>query len=133
MIASKISLTTRMRSELIDITDRVRGAVDQTKVKDGICYVVMPHTTAAITVNENADPSVGRDVLKAMDRLIPWDTIFEHAEGNSPAHIKASIVGSDKAFIIENGILKLGQWQGIFLCEFDGPRQRDVFVKVIEG
>lgn len=130
---NKLSVTTRLNTQLDDITDKVRTAVAQSGVKDGVCYIFLPHTTAAITINENQDPSVARDIIKAMDRLIPWDTIFEHSEGNSAAHIKSSIVGTSKTVLVENGLLKLGPWQGIFLCEFDGPRQRDIFVKVVQG
>lgn len=129
---NKLSVTTRLNTQLDDITDKVRVAVAQSGVKDGVCYIFLPHTTAAITINENRDPSVARDIIKAMDRLIPWDTIFEHSEGNSSAHIKSSIVGNSKTVLVENGLLKLGPWQGIFLCEFDGPRQRDILVKVAQ-
>lgn len=130
---TKITETTRIPRDMIDITDKVRLAVEQSNVKEGICHVYLPHTTAAIALNENQDPSVARDIMKAMDRLIPWDTIFEHVEGNSAAHIKSSIVGNAKDIPVEKGSLKLGTWQGIFLVEFDGPRQRDILVKVIEG
>lgn len=130
---TKIVVTTRISKEMTDITDKVRAAVEQSKVKEGICHIFLPHTTAAITINENQDPAVASDIMKAMDRLIPWDTIFEHSEGNSAAHIKSSIIGISKEIPVENGVMKLGQWQGIFLIEFDGPRQREIFVKVIEG
>jgi secondary thiamine-phosphate synthase enzyme len=133
MMLNKLVITTRISTELVDITDKVRNIVSQAKISDGICHIFLPHTTAAIAINENQDPTVARDIVKAMDRLIPWDTIFEHAEGNSAAHIKSSILGNSKALPVENGLIKLGQWQGIFLVEFDGPRQRDVFVKVVEG
>jgi secondary thiamine-phosphate synthase enzyme len=133
MMLNKLVITTRISTELVDITDKVCNIVSQAKISDGICHIFLPHTTAAIAINENQDPTVARDIVKAMDRLIPWDTIFEHAEGNSAAHIKSSILGNSKALPVENGLIKLGQWQGIFLVEFDGPRQRDVFVKVVEG
>lgn len=129
---SKFTVTTRLNTQLDDITDKVRAAVAQSGIKDGVCHIFLPHTTAAITINENQDPSVARDIIKAMDRLIPWDTIFEHSEGNSAAHIKSSIIGTSKTVMVENGLLKLGHWQGIFLCEFDGPRQREFFVKVVQ-
>jgi secondary thiamine-phosphate synthase enzyme len=132
-MVTKIELTTRIPAELIDITDKVRTIIERSQVKDGVCHIFVPHTTAAITINENHDPSVGSDIMAVMQRLIPWDTIFEHNEGNSAAHIKSSIIGISKAVIVENGRMKLGQWQGIFFCEFDGPRQRDVYVKICEG
>ena len=132
MSAVKITVTTRIEREMVDITERVRTAIDQSLVKNGLCHIFLPHTTAAITINENQDPSVARDIMRAMDRLVPWDTIFEHSEGNSAAHIKSSIIGISKVVPVENGIMKLGPWQGIFLIEFDGPRQRDVFIKVVE-
>ena len=132
MTASKITVTTRIEREMVDITEKVRAVIDQSKVKNGLCHIFLPHTTAAITINENQDPSVARDIMRAMDRLVPWDTIFEHNEGNSSAHIKSSIIGISKQIPVDNGMMKLGPWQGIFLIEFDGPRQRDVFIKVVE-
>lgn len=133
MTSGTISISTRLRSELVDITDKVRGIVEQTKIKSGICHIFVPHTTGAITINENADPSVGRDIVKAMDRLIPWNAIFEHSEGNASAHIKSCLIGVDKSILVDGGRLRLGPWQGIFFCEFDGPRQREIIVKVTEG
>lgn len=121
---------TRSRSDAIDITGSVRDAVRSSGVKDGICIVYVPHTTAGVTVNEGADPNVMRDILDVLDRLVPWQGSYKHMEGNSAAHVKTTIIGSSIHVIIEKGELILGTWQRIFLCEFDGPRTRKVIVKV---
>ena len=127
----KISVRTGSRTELIDITDKVQSAVDKSKVKDGLCIVFVPHTTAGITINENADPSVCKDILKGLNKVIPFDDNYSHTEGNAAAHIKASILGSSLNIIIENGQLQLGTWQGIYFAEFDGPRVREVWITLI--
>ncbi len=119
------------RTELIDITRQVVETVHQTGVKEGICILYVPHTTAAITINENADPSVPRDILMELNKLVPFEDHYQHTEGNSAAHIKSSLIGCSKTIFIESGKLLLGTWQGIFFCEFDGPRNRQVYVKVI--
>ncbi len=129
----KISLSTKSRTELLDITQEIEGAVKASKVKSGTCHIFVPHTTAALTINENADPSVRVDIRDSLDRIVPFDGGYRHMEGNAAAHIKSTIVGTDKTIIIEDGELKLGRWQGIFFCEFDGPRQRVIFVKIMEG
>lgn len=127
----KIALETKTRVEMIDITASVRKAVDEAKIEDGICLVYTPHTTAAITINENADPDVPRDVLAALERAVPFCANYRHAEGNSAAHVKSSLVGASEYIIIENGRLVLGTWQSVFFCEFDGPRSRNVMVKIV--
>ena len=119
------------RENLIDITAEVRLAVEKIKIKSGVCYIYTPHTTAAITINENADPSVPMDILKGLQSLNLEGVAFSHIEGNSPAHIKSSLIGTSEIVFVENGRLQLGTWQGIFFCEFDGPRTRNVYVKVI--
>lgn len=119
------------RTEAIEITDKIREIVKKSSINKGVCIVFIPHTTAAITINEDADPSVMKDVLNQLDKLIPSSGNYSHLEGNSNAHIKASIVGSDRKIIIENNDLKLGTWQGIFFLEFDGPRKREVFIEII--
>lgn len=124
-----IGIRTRYRVEFIDITDRVQDALGRLKVSDGFCYVYVPHTTAGLTINENADPSVHEDILAALDRIVPQDQSYRHGEGNSPAHIKASLMGSSLTVFVEAGRLVLGTWQGIYFCEFDGPRTRRVCVK----
>lgn len=117
--------------ELIDITESVSKIVIRSALTDGVCFIYTPHTTAAITINENADPSVRKDILKGLSNLKFEQIKFSHSEGNSPAHIKSSIIGCSEMVIIENGRLSLGTWQGIFFCEFDGPRTRKVLVKII--
>jgi secondary thiamine-phosphate synthase enzyme len=129
-----ISVRTSKESELVIITDRVQAAVDHSGLKSGVCYVYVPHTTAAVTINENADPMVPHDILLAVDKLIPMrDPGYRHMEANSAAHVKACFFGSSEAIPVENGRLVLGTWQGIFFCEFDGPKSRKVLVKVVEG
>lgn len=127
----KINVQTHSITELKDITNEVQKAVGESKIRDGICIIFVPHTTAALTLNENADPSVKEDILSELDRLIPLDGRYHHAEGNSAAHIKSSIIGCSKAIMVENGRLLLGTWQGVYFCEFDGPRQREVWVRLI--
>ncbi len=122
---------TSAQTEFIDITRSVREAVKKAGVEDGICIVFIPHTTAAVTINENADPSVVQDIVMAFNKIVPFKDSYRHTEGNSPAHIKASLVGCSQSVFVESGELVLGTWQGIFFCEFDGPRNRKVNVKVI--
>jgi secondary thiamine-phosphate synthase enzyme len=124
-----IEVKTQAREELVDITARVREELVSSSVKSGICHVYVPHTTAAVTINENADPSVKEDILMALRKIVPDSLPYRHSEGNSPAHVKASLIGSSIKVIIEEGQLSLGTWQGIFFCEFDGPRSRNVFIK----
>ncbi len=126
-----ISLDTHSRFEMIDITSAVQRAIRDEKIKDGLCLVFTPHTTAAITINENADPDVPRDILAALDRAVPLSANYRHAEGNSAAHVKSSLVGTSELVIIENGRLVLGTWQSLFFCEFDGPRTRKVFLSLM--
>ncbi len=128
----EITLKTNDRSQLIDITHQLQSVVLRSGVDEGICTVYVPHTTAGVTINENADPSVKRDIVKHLEKLVPWrEPYYEHAEGNSAAHIKSTIVGCSQTIIIKGGKLLLGTWQGVFFCEFDGPRTRRVYVKVI--
>ena len=127
----EISLETHSRVEMIDITAAVQKAIGEEKIEEGICLVYTPHTTAAVTINENADPDVPRDILAALDRAVPLSANYRHAEGNSAAHIKSSLVGASELVIIENGRLILGTWQSIFFCEFDGPRTRKCIIKFI--
>jgi secondary thiamine-phosphate synthase enzyme len=118
---------------LVDITARVEQLVSQSGVGEGICHVFVPHTTAGVTINENADPTVQSDILRATDRIVPWKDNYDHAEGNSAAHIKAGLFGSSQTVFVSGGKLRLGRWQGIFLAEFDGPRTRQVWVKIVAG
>jgi secondary thiamine-phosphate synthase enzyme len=124
---------TRARCELVDVTDEVRRAVERTGVKEGICFVFVPHTTAAVTVNEAHDPDVARDVSDALSRLVPAGPGYRHREGNADAHVKAVLVGSSCRVPVADGRLLLGRWQGVFFCEFDGPRRRSVEVRVLDG
>ncbi len=121
------------RTEFVDITAGVQRLVAESGVRSGICYVYVPHTTSAVTINENSDPNVGRDILKELNKVIPFDDQYGHNEGNSAAHIKSSLMGVSKAIMVEEGRLALGAWQAIFFCEFDGPRDRRVQVKVMAG
>jgi secondary thiamine-phosphate synthase enzyme len=128
-----LNVKTSKRTQLIDVTAAVQKAVTSSGVENGVCYVYVPHTTAAVMINECADPDVARDVEGALDRVIPADGAFRHAEGNSDSHIKSILVGASQMVFVENGKLVLGRWQGIFFCEFDGPRTRDLQVKVVAG
>jgi secondary thiamine-phosphate synthase enzyme len=123
---------TSSQTECIDITRSVQEVLKKTGVEDGICIIFIPHTTAAVTINENADPSVVQDIVMELNKIIPFKDQYRHMEGNSPAHIKASLVGCSQIVFIESGKLVLGTWQGIFFCEFDGPRNRKVHVKVMK-
>ena len=127
------AVSTKRTTELVNITKSVQQEVSKTGIKDGVVLVFVPHTTAAVTINEAADPSVRVDIADTINELVPWERVYGHAEGNSPAHIKSSLVGTSETVILESGRLALGTWQGIFLCEFDGPRSRQVFVKVMDG
>ncbi len=128
-----IRITTKKREEFIDITKDVDNILSQIKIGSGFCIVFCPHTTAALTINENADPSVRRDIINHLGKLIPEGKGYSHLEGNSDSHIKASILGSSLNIIVEDGRLVLGTWQGIYFCEFDGPRSREVYIRVIKG
>ena len=126
-------MRTTTREEIVDVTDRVRAAVKRTRIADGVAWVFVPHTTAAVTIQENADPTVKSDALRWLARAIPQDGGFQHDEGNADAHIKASLLGASQAVLVEDGELALGTWQGVWFCEFDGPRVREVHVKVVAG
>lgn len=125
-----LEVATSRDEELLDITERVASLVESSGVQAGLCAVFCPHTTAALTLNENADPDVKRDLLFALRRAVP-DAGFRHAEGNSDAHVKASLVGPSVTVLVDGGRLKLGTWQGILFCEFDGPRRRKVWVQLL--
>ncbi|MDO9528576.1 MAG: secondary thiamine-phosphate synthase enzyme YjbQ [Syntrophales bacterium] len=126
----KIAVKTGSRFEMIDITNQVRKIVNEREIKSGICHIFTPHTTAAITINENADPNVPRDIIMELDKVIPLNDNYRHIEGNSAAHIKSSLIGASEMVLIEDGKLILGTWQSIFFCEFDGPRTRKVLIKL---
>ena len=124
-----IEVKTQNKEELADITTQVQEEISSSGMEDGLCLVYVPHTTAGVTINENADPSVKEDLLMTMNRIVPESLPFKHLEGNSPAHVKASLVGSSISLIVKEGQLSLGTWQGVFFCEFDGPRRRKVLIK----
>jgi len=128
----QLRIKTTARTELVDITQGVQRLVAESGIRSGICYVYVPHTTSGITINENSDQNVGRDILKELNKVIPFDDNYGHSEGNSAAHIKSSIMGVSKAVIVDEGRLALGAWQAVFFCEFDGPRDRRVMVKVMK-
>jgi secondary thiamine-phosphate synthase enzyme len=130
---TRVEVRTGSRTQLIDITGIVTGELAKTGVKNGTCFVYMPHTTAGLTINENADPDVARDILASLARLVPATGDYRHAEGNSDAHIKASLVGFSLMVPVIDGRLALGTWQGLYFCEFDGPRQRHVLVGITGG
>ncbi len=127
-----LSVKTRERTELVDITSDIQDLVRKSGIKQGLCMLYVPHTTAAVTINESADPTVKSDMLKVLNQVIPWDANYRHLEGNSAAHIKTTLVGSSELIAIENQRLVLGTWQGIFFCEFDGPRSRKLLVRMVE-
>jgi len=128
----QLRVKTNSRTELVDITQGVQRLVAESGIKSGMCFVYVPHTTSGITINENTDPNVGRDILKELNKVIPFEDNYGHHEGNSAAHIKSTIVGISNVILIEEGRLALGTWQSIFYCEFDGPRDRRVYVKVMK-
>lgn len=126
-----LTVKSKSRTDLIDITSEVQKQLAASGLEEGLCILYVPHTTAAVTINENADPTVKSDILKVLNKIIPWDDDYRHSEGNSAAHIKSSLVGVSQVIPIENGRLILGTWQGIFFCEFDGPRTRKIHVRFI--
>lgn len=125
----RFSLRSRKRCEFIAIQDRVQELLKQAGIQSGVAHIYIPHTTAGVTINENADPDVVADMEQVFDRMVPWQANYAHAEGNTAAHVKASLMGSSATVIIENGRLQLGTWQGLYFCEFDGPRERQVWVQ----
>jgi secondary thiamine-phosphate synthase enzyme len=129
----KLDVRTNSQTQFIDITQEIQQAVNKSGVKSGICQIFIPHTTAGVTINENADPSVTRDILMELNKVIPFSDGYHHQEGNSAGHIKSSLVGCSLAVIIDGGQIQLGTWQGIYFCEFDGPRSRRLWLKIISG
>lgn len=129
----KLTIHSVDRTSIIDITQQIQSIVKESGIKDGVCYVFIPHTTAGVTINENADPDVKSDMLMEINKVIPFNDSYRHMEGNSAAHIKASLFGSSETIFLKEGRLQLGTWQGIFFCEFDGPRTRQVWVNLIKS
>jgi len=128
----KITIHTRKRNQLVDITAHVQKVIDKHDAKNGTVHVYCPHTTAAVTINENADPSVQSDIATTLSTLIPHHGDYAHREGNADAHVKAAVVGSSRTLFVQNSRIAFGTWQGIYLCEFDGPRTREVWVKIVK-
>jgi secondary thiamine-phosphate synthase enzyme len=126
-----IEIRTRAKEEFVDLTTELDRIVTAAGVASGVCVVAVPHTTAGVTVNENADPDVRADLLMTLRRIVPDTLPYAHVEGNSPAHVKAALVGSSVSLIVDGGRLRLGTWQGVFLCEFDGPRTRKVWIQIV--
>jgi len=126
----QFTLQSTGRSQLIDITTRIQEVVTASGIREGLCTIFIPHTTAAVTINEDADPDVIHDFLYELDKIVPWQDEYRHMEGNSAAHLKSSLIGVSEQILIENGRLMLGTWQGIYFCEFDGPRTRRVLVRI---
>ena len=129
----KFTVQTSDQTLIIDITHQIRSIVTESGIIDGVCNVFIPHTTAGVTINENADPDVKADMLKEINKIIPFNDSYRHMEGNSAAHIKASLFGNSETILVANGKLQLGTWQGVFFCEFDGPRTRQVWVNLIKS
>jgi len=126
-----VNVRSGQRSEFIDITEKINQVIKDEGIVSGICYVYVPHTTAAVTVNEGADPSVQRDILNALTRLVPHEMNYSHREGNADAHVKSSIIGTSQLVMVDEGRLVLGTWQAVYFCEFDGPRHRRVTLKLV--
>ncbi len=133
MTMERLTVKSDRHLELIDLTDSIGRIVEKSGVEAGVCFLYVPHTTAAVTVNENADPDVRRDIVATLQRIVPREWDYTHFEGNSAAHILSTLVGVSLCVPISGGTLKLGRWQGIFFCEFDGPRTRNIDVSVITG
>ncbi len=127
----RLNIKTRTNVEFQEITQEIQDTVEASGVKNGLCYIFVPHTTAGLLINEHADPDVVVDIKAQLEKMVPQHPGYQHAEGNSPAHIKAGLMGDSRTIFIEEGALVLGTWQGVFFCEFDGPRSRQVLVKVV--
>ena len=128
-----LSVPTSRRIEMVNITGKIQELVRSSGVTEGVCHIFEAHTTAGLTINENADPSVAADILMALNKIVSDQEAYRHLEGNSPAHIKASLMGAQLTVLVSRGSLVLGTWQGVFLCEFDGPRTRKVHIKIMAG
>lgn len=131
LMLNKITVSTQTRNELVDITAHVQKVIDKNGTENGTVFVYCPHTTAAVTINENADPSVQSDITNTLSALVPHHGDYAHREGNADAHVKAAVIGSSRTLFVQNSKIALGTWQGVYLCEFDGPRTREVWVKII--
>ncbi|MBX7255957.1 MAG: secondary thiamine-phosphate synthase enzyme YjbQ [Candidatus Hydrogenedentes bacterium] len=130
---TEINIRTTEHCQFVNIDRHVQRAVDEAKVKDGVCVVFVPHTTAGITINENADPDVVADMKTALNRVVPWDAGYAHAEGNAAAHVKACMMGFSQQVLVKSGRIQLGTWQSVYFCEFDGPRSRKVWIQCLRS
>ena len=130
---AEIKVITAQRTEFVEITEPVKDIVEKSKIKDGVCFIYVPHTTAGVFINENADEDVATDIKNTLEKLIPWINGYKHIEGNAAAHIKSVLTGNNVAIPIKDGKLTLGRWQGIFFAEFDGGRSRKIYIKILEG
>jgi len=128
----QLTVTSNQQTQFIDITSQIQSNIKTQQVISGLCFVFVPHTTAAVTINENADPAVQSDMLNVLNSVIPWELDYRHLEGNSAAHVKSSLIGASEVIAIKNGRLDLGTWQGVYFCEFDGPRTRHVNIKIVK-
>lgn len=129
----KLTVKSRKKTEFIDITDKIQQHVSSGPIQNGLCMLFVPHTTAGITINESADPAVQSDILHVLNKIVPWEDHYRHLEGNSAAHVKASMMGASELITVTDGSLVLGTWQGIFFCEFDGPRTRNVNINFLKA
>ncbi len=130
-MSKALNVKSKSKTEFIDITEDIRSLIKESGVQHGVCHIYVPHTTAGVTINEGADPAVKRDIIAALNRMVPFEGDYHHMEGNSAAHIKSTLVGAAQIVLIEEGKLLLGTWQSIYFCEFDGPRHRRVLVKIV--
>ena len=130
-MSKALNVKSKSKTEFIDITEDIRALIKESGVQQGVCHIYVPHTTAGVTINEGADPAVKRDIIAALNRMVPFEGDYHHMEGNSAAHIKSTLVGAAQIVLIEEGKLLLGTWQSIYFCEFDGPRHRRVLVKIV--
>ena len=132
MFMKQFTIRTSRHTEFVEITESLQEAIDESGVKEGICMAFVPHTTAGITINENADPDVVTDMIYALDKAVPWkDSHYRHGEGNTAAHVKSSMMGHSAHVLVRGGKLQFGTWQGVYLCEFDGPRSRNLWVTIL--
>jgi secondary thiamine-phosphate synthase enzyme len=133
MTISNIEVVSRQRVEILDVTAEIARRIRASGIQSGLAVLFVPHTTAAVTINENADPDVQRDLIMELNKIVPFEDDYRHGEGNSAAHLKSSLIGASQTLLIEDGAPVLGTWQGIYFCEFDGPRRRRLLLKVVEG
>ena len=126
-----LTVKSESKTELIDVTSEVQKLVQEAGLTDGVCMLYVPHTTAGVTINESADPSVKADIMMVLNKIVPWEAGYRHSEGNSPAHVKSTLIGASELVAVEDGKLVLGTWQGVFFCEFDGPRNRKLHLRFL--